>query len=516
MPVSYNNAVKKPNSEVEFTLQNQKDLLKCKKDFYYFCKFVQVKHPDLGRIEYKPRWYQKEFLNKIIKNRYFVGLLSRQVGKTVSVSIYILWYAMFHSEKVIGIVSNKGSSAKKILAEIKKMYEFLPVWLKPGVNEYNVQSIEFDNNTRILCSNTSEDPFRGETLNLLFADEFAFVKKSIAEAFWSANFPALSASLTSKVIIISTPNGKFNLFERIYSGAEKDNNGFVHSKHDWKVIEGRDEKWKEEQIKILGKAKFNQEHGVQFLGSTNTVIDGDVLQTIIEQFNEPLVKDLNDRLRIYEKPIENQTYIIGIDTAKGTGEHYSTIQVLKVTNFKPFKAIQVAVFQDNYTDIYEFSKIVYKTALYYNDAYVIVESNSEGSTVVGKLWWDWEYENLVNESTKSTGLGIRATTKTKPKAVLAMKKLVENADVVLVDLPTINELTSFIDLGNGKFAGKDLPDDLVSGLYWSCYITEVDVLDEDTGVDDSTDEEGWGILSDIGEELNLDDEFGWVDNYDWT
>jgi hypothetical protein len=34
---------------------------------------------------------------------------------------------LFHDEKIIGIVSNKEKSAKKILAEIKKMYESLPV-----------------------------------------------------------------------------------------------------------------------------------------------------------------------------------------------------------------------------------------------------------------------------------------------------------------------------------------------------------------------------------------------------
>jgi hypothetical protein len=90
---------------------------------------------------------------------------------------------MFHGEKTIGIVSNKEKSAKKILAEIKKMYEFLPGHLKPGVREYNVTSVEFDNNTKIMVSATTEDPFRGETLNVLVADELAFVKKNIAEAF---------------------------------------------------------------------------------------------------------------------------------------------------------------------------------------------------------------------------------------------------------------------------------------------------------------------------------------------
>jgi hypothetical protein len=45
-----------------------------------------------------------------------------------------------------------------------------------------------------------------------------------------------------------------------------------------------------------------------------------------------------------------------------------------------------------------------------------------------------------------------------------MKKLIENGDLELVDIETINQLVSFID-SNGIFKGKDLPDDLVSALY---------------------------------------------------
>lgn len=480
--------------------------------------------------------------------------------------------------------------------------------------------------------------------NCLFCDEFAFVRKSIADEFWASNFPTLSASEESKVIIISTPNGLFNLFERLYTKATLGKNKFAHCKFNWRVIEGRDENWKLEQIDALGKQKFLQEHecvggnslvyidnnesikigelyerlgrnkkrnikiltptgyksfsyirkqqkesiriyfyedvdpidvsmnhvflsndkeiwchslkindkldhmvleqvtvkkieylGVidvydlldvngeiyftnglkshncEFLGSTNTVIDSDTLEILIEKIKDPILYDLDKRLRIYEKPQSNSTYIMGTDQAKGTGEHDSTIQILKLISYSPFKCEQVAVFQDNYTDIYEFSQIIYKLALYYNNAYIMCENNAEGSTVVNKLWWDFEYENLINESQKSTGLGVRATTRTKPKAVLLMKKLIENGDLILNDIETVNQLTSFIDKGNGKFAGKDLPDDLVSALYWAVYFYEFDILDNELKLQDSVDEGGWGILMDI-DEPDLIDEFGWMDD----
>jgi hypothetical protein len=163
--------------------------------------------------------------------------------------------------------------------------------------------------------------------------------------------------------------------------------------------------------------------------------------------------------------VEGQVYILGIDIGKGTGEHYSVIQVMKLLSYNPFKIEQVAVFHDNHTDVYTFAEIIHRIAIYYNKAYAMVENNAEGSTVVSRLWWDFEYENLVNESSKKTGLGVRATKKTKPKAVLLMKKLIEDYHLILHDKKTINELITFVEVGTG-FKGKDgLNDDLVSALY---------------------------------------------------
>jgi hypothetical protein len=94
---------------------------------------------------------------------------------------------------------------------------------------------------------------------------------------------------------------------------------------------------------------------------------------------------MDGKFRIYEKPEPDAIYVVGVDCGKGTGEHDSTCQIYKVTNLNPYKSEQVAVWQDNATDIYSFANIVYRIALYYNKAYVMVENNAEGSTVVSQL-----------------------------------------------------------------------------------------------------------------------------------
>jgi hypothetical protein len=256
-------------------------------------------------------------------------------------------------------------------------------------------------------------------------------------------------------------------------------------------------------------------HNCEFLGSTNTVISPEVIEYLFTLYKEPTHIDLNGRFRIYEKPIEGNTYILGCDTAKGTGENDSVIQVLKIISMKPVKFEQVAVFQDDHTDVYAFADIIHRISLFYNKAHIMVENNAEGAAVVTKLWWDIETESLVNTGAKTQNLGIRATKNTKPKAVLLMKKLIEDECLQINDKETVEQIASFIE-ENNKFFGKDLKDDLISGLYWTVYIIEMDIFDESATLKSMSDldkeqkDEIWGILTDI--DTDSDNSFKWLDD----
>jgi len=426
---------------------------------------------------------------------------------TTIVSIYALWFAIFHSDKTIGIVSNKESSAKMILARVKRMYESLPVWLKPGVTEYAKTATTFDNNSRLIIAATSPDAMRGEAVNLLICDEFAFVDGHKAEEFWSANYPTISSSKQSKIIVISTPNGMFNIFHRLYTQAERKKNSFIHTKISWESVPGRDKEWALEQLKNLGEQQFAQEFAVEFLGSTNTLINTVTLDTLLSGIKQPKIVDLNGKLKIYEKPKEGAQYVIGVDPAKGTGENNSVMQVLRVDSLSPVRMKQVAVFKDNNTDVYNFSEILNRLSKYYNNSLLMVENNGEGSAVIERIWWEYENEGLVNTGAKTINLGIRASRTTKPKAILLMKKLIEDGSVALYDSDTIEELASFIE-ENGKFFGKDKPDDCVSALYWAIYVLNMNVFDESfTFVEKKEEDDCWGILSDIEDT---------VENWDWS
>jgi len=209
--------------------------------------------------------------------------------------------------------------------------------------------------------------------------------------------------------------------------------------------------------------------------------------------------------------VEGAIYIIGCDPAKGTGENYSTAQILKLYGTKPVKMEQVGVFHDNMTDIYDYSDILVRLGVYYNNAYLLIENNGEGSAVVNRIWWTHEYENLVNSGSKTKNLGIRSTggfkKGTKPKAVLLMKKLIEDGSLRIYDERTLKELGSFIE-ENGRFFGKDTHDDLVSAMFWGCYFLEMKIIDDQYEFIKKDEEDDiWGVLTDLDQ---IAEDWSWL------
>jgi len=519
MPVGYDEFVKKPGQEEEYSVEQIRELAKCKDDVFHFCKYVKVVHPDYGRIVFEPYEFQEDIMKTYLNNRFLALLLSRQVGKSTVVGVLSCWYGLFNKDKRIGITSWSEKEAIKILNKIKIIYEELPAWMKPGVKEYNKKSIIFENGTNLMVSATTKNAFRGEALNLLISDELGFVPAGQANDFWTSNVPTIAKSQYSKIIVISTPNGMYNLWHRIWQGAldgsslknrKPGKNGFVPIKYDWTCLPERTQEWVDQEKERLGETLFRQEHLVEFLGSTNTLIEPKTLKRLLDSCKNPILVDLNGCFRIYEKPKDGYEYSLGIDTSKGSGNNYSTIQVLRIDSMKPVKVEQVATYENNKIDPYNFSEIINKVAIYYNNAYIMVENNAEGNTVVSELHWRFENTGLVNTGSKISNLGIRSTHKTKPRAVILMKKLLEGKLLKINDKRTAQQLTDFIDKGNNRFKCENLHDDLVDGLFWGTYLFKMNILGEEINFQKDQDDEeiAWGVLSDISNEPEED--WSWI------
>lgn len=205
----------------KMTAEEQQEYVKCALDVHYFVeKYCKVKREDGSIGNILLRDYQKEILDNFVNNRFNILMASRQVGKTISSSIFMLHTILFNNDKNIMIVANKGDTAVEIVDKIKSIYTLLPFFLKPGIKTWNQKSLTFENGCRIKTSARTKTPAIGFTIDVLYLDEFAHIPSNIIEPYYTAAFPTVSAVNNSKIIITSTPNG-MNLFHRLLIDAER-------------------------------------------------------------------------------------------------------------------------------------------------------------------------------------------------------------------------------------------------------------------------------------------------------
>ena len=91
-------------------------------------------------------------------------------NSTVS-AIFLLHYILFNSNKTVAILANKLSSAKEILMRVKIAYQNLPKFIQQGITEWNKNSIELENGSRIIASASSATSIRSTSISILFIDE---------------------------------------------------------------------------------------------------------------------------------------------------------------------------------------------------------------------------------------------------------------------------------------------------------------------------------------------------------
>lgn len=451
--------VKRDGVQHQFTEEEVKEYVKCGKDPVYFCKtYLKVISLDEGLVPFELYPYQEQMFKHFNDNRFSIVLACRQSGKSISSVGYLLWYACFHSEKTIAILANKGAVAREMLARVTLMLENLPFFLQPGCKALNKGSIEFSNNSRIIASATSGSSIRGMSVNLLFLDEFAFVER--ANEFYTSTYPVVSAGKETKVIITSTANGIGNTFHKIWEGAVQGVNEFTPFTVNWYDVPGRDEEWKAQTIANTSQLQFDQEFGNTFFGTGDTLINADTLLSF--RAKPPKKVFEGGDLLVYEEPTKSREYIMTVDVSKGRGQDYSTFTVIDIGT-RPFK--QVAVYRNNTISPILFPNIIYKYAKVYNDAYVVIESNDQGTLVCNGLYQDLEYDNIHMESAvKADRIGIEMNRKVKRLGCSAIKDILEEKKLDIVDEQTIMEISTFVSKGQSYEASDGNHDDLMMNL----------------------------------------------------
>ena len=482
--------LKKANTPIEFSSSNIEEFISCKDDPVYFAKnYVKIVSLDEGLTQFTPYNFQEKLIKNFHHNRFNICKMPRQTGKSTTVVSYLLHYAIFNDSVNIGILANKASTARELLARLATAYENLPKWMQQGILVWNKGNIELENGSKILAASTSASAVRGMSFNILFLDEFAFVPNHVAEQFFASVYPTITSGKSTKVIIVSTPHG-MNHFYRMWHDAEKNANEYIPTDVHWTEVPGRDSEWKRQTIANTSEQQFKVEFECEFLGSVDTLIAPSKLRSLV--YDAPKTKSAG--LDVYTDPIRNHDYIVTVDVARGVGNDYSAFVVTDITTF-PHRV--VAKYRNNEIKPMMFPNIIWEVAKSYNSAYILCEVNDVGDQVAAILQYDLEYQNLLmcsmrgragqivgqGFSGKKTQLGLKMSKTVKKVGSLNLKTMIEEDKLLINDYEIISELTTFIQKNNSFEAEDGCNDDLAMCLVIYAWLVAQDYFKELTDQD---------------------------------
>lgn len=454
--------LKKANTKISFTKKQIQEWIDCENNPVYFAKkYIKIISLDEGLVPFEMYDFQENLITNFHKNRFNIAKLPRQTGKSTTVIAYLLHYALFNPNVKIAILANKAETSRELLSRLQLAYENLPKWMQQGIVAWNKGSLELENGSKIIAASTSSSAVRGNSFNIIFLDEFAFIPNHIAEQFFSSVYPTISSGKTTKVIIISTPQG-MNMFYKLWHDAERGKNGYVPLEVHWSQVPGRDAAWKEETIRNTSPRQFEQEFECNFLGSVDTLISAAKLRAMV--YEDP-IQDNTKGLQIYEKAQQDHDYILTADVSRGTSNDYSAFIIYDITQV-PYKV--VGKYRNNTIKPMLFPNIIRDVAVNYNRAYVLTEINDIGDQVADILHYDLEYPNVLMCSMRGragqvvgqgfsgtkTQLGIKMSKTVKKIGCANLKTFIEDDKLLINDFDIIGELTTFIEK-NGSFEADD-------------------------------------------------------------
>lgn len=482
-----NPLLKARGEQHDFTQDQVKEFIKCSQDPEYFLtNYIKVISLDDGIIPFHPYPFQQKLVQSFDSNRFTICKLPRQSGKSVVTTAYLIHQAIFRDNINIAILANKRDTAFELMAKLQTSYENLPKWLQQGIVSWNKGSIELENGSRITASSTSSSAVRGFSYNIVFLDEFAFVPTQMADEFFASVYPTISSGKSTKVIIVSTPNG-MNHFYRMWTDAEKSKNSYNPISAHWSEVPGRDAKWKEETIANTSEQQFQQEFECDFIGSAGTLISPDKLRTLV--YDDPI--ESSGGLDLYERPKEGHEYIMTVDVSRGMKLDYSAFIIVDITSY-PHKL--VGKYRNNTIKPMLYPDIITQVARRYNDAWILCEVNDIGDQVASIIYYDNEYENLLMTSMRGragqvlghgfsggkTQLGLKMAKAPKKLGTSNLKQMVEGDKVIINDFHIINELTTFIEKRNSFEAEDGCHDDMVMCLVIYAWAVAQDYFKEMT------------------------------------
>ena len=269
-------------------------------------KFVQV------FFGFYPTKYQAKLLRDPSKR--IVVKWSRQAGKTTTIALRAIWYAITHPKTLTLIVAPSLRQSMIMSDRIQDFLMSLPKkWRSLFIEKLQRTVVRFRNGSRIVALPNSPQLLRGYTAHQVIADEAAFFKDDEL-VFYNVLYPMLQTT-DGILIVSSTPWNKDSVFYRMCN----DEN---FSKHfiTWREVVAAGlakESFIEEMRESIPHEQFLREFEAQFVEDVDAWLPQSLIAQSIDSLLEPYSFD--------DAP--KGSFYVGVDLGKH--QDYSVVAVVE-------------------------------------------------------------------------------------------------------------------------------------------------------------------------------------------
>lgn len=471
-------------------------------DFEYFATQTKAR-TSTGVRKIELFEWQKE-LARLADKENVIVTKSRQTGASQWLIMYVLHFALVNPGSMVLIVSKSFGDAGLLTRRMRRAITGLN---HPCANPLSdsLSLVHFPNDSQIMFKSASPPEVTGrgvDSIDVLVCDEASWCA-DLGTALGTLG-PALSASATARMILISTPNGRNGVYweklvdgigpngiEQAFSKAkDRDGPGFITVKPEkgmakfivhWSAIPRyRDEDdflGRMQREFAITDATIEREFQLNFEESAQTIFDWATVQNC-----------LRPPISSKDEPKPDCVYWGSIDPC-GMGQDYCVAMVLQED--KDGICEVVALYRSRTGTTAQHLSGAMRMFKKWRVAEVAIETNA-----MGQSW----LEQFSEDKSAPRVVGVATTASSKPVMVGRLVMAFESGRLLIPEGSAVHgEVLSYQQIGRTMRGAAGCHDDCVSGLFLAAHISGLNAgIERFSGSVQEVEEEDFIGMLDLG------------------
>jgi len=176
----------------------------------------------------------------------------RQSGKTTVMAAFVTHRLLFRPNTKILVLTRRTESSVHFMNLVRENLQDIPQWMSPKITTMDRQNIRLQNGCVVNAGPINSPRFQGHMYDFVVMDDTEITSEE-------ASLP-LTPHI-KQFIATSTPAYRLNWFTRAWETGKL---GYDKFRINWTDVPGRDEKWKERMIEVMGPEQFFQEYVIPY------------------------------------------------------------------------------------------------------------------------------------------------------------------------------------------------------------------------------------------------------------